>query len=291
MAFGRAVRVRIGTITVDSTDSLESLRVAFSVKRDKSRDPDSAELVLFNLSEATRSSLDGHERLLCRIEAGYRDEGVKQIFFGYMHDVVHSKDGTEWVTQISIVDDAKKKRSKVTRVHHSFAKNSSIAQALKTLVKATGIPEGNLAQFAAVARLRGSPLLPRAWNAHGQALEELNGFCRSMGWEFSIKEGAFQFIEIGAALLGTGPLIYKESGMIGAPSVDSEGNVTVISLMLPDIRPGQAFRVESDINGSGTYFATAVEHLGDTHGKDWYAKIEGQPLKPGFKPPSELVVN
>jgi hypothetical protein len=291
MAFGRAVRVRIGSIEVDSTDSLESLRVAFNVKRDKSRDPDSAELVLYNLSANTRSSLDGKERLLARIEAGYRDEGVKQIFFGYLHDVVHEKDDTEWVTRISIADDGKDKRSKVVRVNRSFAKNTSVGQVLKTLVKATGIPEGNLAQFAAVARLRGSPLLPRAWNAAGQALEELNGFCRSMGWEFSIKEGAFQFLEIGAPLLGTGPLIYKASGMIGSPSVDADGNISVVSLMLPDIRPGQAFVVQSDVNGSGQYFATAVEHMGDTHGKDWYAKIEGQPLKPGFKPPSEIVIN
>lgn len=291
MALGRAVQIQLGSISIDTTDADETLRCAFNVKRDKSRDPDAAEIVIYNLSSATRSQLDGNERIVCSVSAGYRDDDVSQIFFGYLHHVQHAKESVDWVTRVSLADDGEKDRAKLKRIRKTFPKNQAIAQVLKTMVKATGIPEGNMGLFASRARMRGLPLLPRAWHANGEAVGELAVFARSMGWEFSIKEGAFQFLEIGTALLGTGPLISKATGMIGAPTLDADGNVQVKSLLLPDVRPGQAFVVQSEINGSGQYIATAVEHSGDTHGQDWYVTIDGQPLKPGFKPPAGLVIN
>lgn len=274
MSYGRICTLRIGEYEIRHRSSLD-LRIAFSVDRDKTRDPNAAMVSVWNLSPETRGRLEDTPRLFCELSAGYQDEGEHRIFSGVLLGADSSRDGAGWVTTMELGDDGETPSALAT-IARTFPEGMQIATVLSELVKACGIKTTGLSSASSYARLAGSATLPRPWTASGQALGALHAFCRSLGFQYSIQNQAVVFLGLGRGTSGSGPLIRSEN-IEGPVTIDAEGTVAFSCKMIPDLVPGSPLRLDAD-RVQGDYAAIVTQHTGDTHGAQWSVLVEADPL-------------
>ncbi len=295
--FGRSVVAEFADVKIESTSSL---RVTFSIERDKLPWPNNAELAVYNLSPVTRSMLTSSGKVTARIQAGYQGD-VNQIFFGVLDIVEHVWEGPNVVTRMSCSDAGEK--IKQARVSTTFKKGTTFRDVIKALLKQLGLGEGNLSSFASHPDLLRK--LPFATTLHGSVVEELTYFLRAANLEFSIQDQKLVFLKIGEGAPNlTAPLLSPKTGLIGSPrlvrekatdltrkkktaanpimtsSGDEVDMITTVEgecLLNPKLVPGVTFRVESD-NVNGDYLAVATRTTGDTHGNDWQTQFKGMPI-------------
>lgn len=109
----------------------------------------------------------------------------------------------------------------------------------------------------------------------GSAFREMNFICSSLGLSWSIQDGKLQIIQLGKALDGKAILLSASTGMIGSPTVDTDGVLTVTMLLAPDVFPGRKLVLDSQ-RLKGQYRIEVCEYQGDTYEKDWYIKLTGK---------------
>lgn len=299
----RAFSVEFGDVKIARLGGEpETLRVAFSVERDKLPWPNNVELNVYNLSEKTRARLTEAGPVTARVSAGYKTE-PKQLFFGVLDIVEHLKDGTEWVTHMSATDCGEK--IKQARVTASFNKGVLVVDVIRAILATLGLGNGNLDAFSSDPDLRRP--LPHGGALHGNAVEELAYFLRSANLEFSIQSGKVQFLKIGGGTPNTkGPLLSPTTGLVGSAHlvrekatdltrpktkqtaknsvegalgehVDLITTIEGTCLLNGAMAPGVPFEIKSaTVNAQA--MACAVKHSGDTRGNDWYTDFKAIPL-------------
>lgn len=303
--FRRAFVAEFGDVKIAALAGERTLRVRFSVERDKLPWPNNAELAVYNLSENTRAKLTQGGSVVGRIQAGYEGD-VKQIFFGLLDIIEHEKEGPTWITRMSASDCGEK--IKQAKVNTTFAKGTTVSAVIRTILKPLGLGEGNLSSFAGDPEL--TRTLPHGGALVGNAVEELAYFLRAANLEFSIQDGKLQFTKIGRGIPNTtGPLIAPTTGMVGSaklvretvteltrkkrnPKSAFQGNtietafgetvdlITTVEckcLLNPELVPGVPFKVQSATT-HGEFVACATRHTGDTDDLDWYTEAKGIPL-------------
>lgn len=275
----RAVRVTVDTIQINAVSSTGAqepgaLSVKFSVKRDIKAKPNTVDLQIRNLNADHRLALQQMGAATVQIDAGYVG-ATSTIFLGDLRTTYSAKEGADWVTSLSAGDG--EKAHSTARVAKAFRKNTDVGTVLKALVTALGVSKGNTDQ--AISQLRGggfAGLFSMGTVLCGSASREMTRLVASVGYTWSIQNGALQLLPIGQALAGTAILISETSGMIGSPSVDKDGTVSVRTLMVPDLFPGRKIVVNAH-EISGQFVAQETSHSGDTQGNDWYIDTKGKP--------------
>ena len=273
----RSIRLNIGGKVVESIGgSGHSLRVAFDIGRDKKPDPNTAEIAVYGLSESSRSRItENTAGNTVSLEVGYQDD-LQQIFFGVLRRAETVRNGPDVITRVFSGDGEDQIVS--SRINKSFAKGTPVGSVLQELTKAMGFGPGNSALFSFGASLDGvGRTLKHGVALNGPAAEELNLFCKSLGLEYSIQNGAVQILSEGGALASAGPFISPKTGLIGSPEIDSDGNVLGTALILPNLLPGVPFALQSE-KVSGKFVAEVTKHYGDTHDQAWYVDFKGKPL-------------
>jgi len=276
--FGRVFVVELGDLKLElrPPPADAALRVAFSVERDKSEIPNNVELAIWNLSPAHRAEIAQHKQLSCRIQAGYGSE-PSQIFTGIVTKVesTFDKSAGDWVLRVSAGDGQGEYAT--TKVSLSFAKGTSVHTVLKALVKATGLSPGNISQLTDVAFTSGATELEGPYVAHGSAMFELQVFADSLWIDWSFQDGQFVGADKGKPYSAQGPLLSAATGLIEA-RLDEHGNVEGSALLLADLIPGAAFRVEA-AECTGDFVCVATTHAGDNFDEsNWTVKFHGIPL-------------
>ena len=71
--FGRRATLELGDIKIEQQPFIRGLHFSFSIQRDKTEMPNSAEVKVWGLSKETRQRLEAQAELTCRISAGYGD--------------------------------------------------------------------------------------------------------------------------------------------------------------------------------------------------------------------------
>lgn len=286
MSYGRRLNIKVGDVEIVNEDSRD-LRVAFDVSRDKSRDPNAAVFTIWGLADSTRQKFEEVGRAFAECEAGYADESVHNIFSGVLLDVRTDKDsdGGRFV-ELSLGDDADEK-TVIRRIHRNFGANTPVSTVLRELVRATGLEADGLSRVAGTARIDGKITLDIPWLATGQALSELHHFTRSAGIRWSIQDQKISFFGVTPPDFKQGPL-FTDENMFPGVQVDAEGNISLASTLVPELRPGKAFRVESE-KATGNFVATQTQHVGDTRGTDWSIAVVGEPFDTSVR--KGLVVN
>jgi hypothetical protein len=283
--FGRAFRLIVGTTEIDArADANAGLRIAFAVSRDEKRTPNNCEVRIWNLSRDKRAALAKLDAVPVSLEAGYVDD-VGQIFLGDLRSVSSRKEPSgDIVTTVSGGDGETKLRT--ARINRTFAAGTPVATVLKELASALGLGSGN--STAAAAKL-GASRLSKARTISGLVYDELEAFCRTQGFRWSVQDAALQIREDGLPVLPTtGHLLRADSGLIGTPEVERNAKLqkngkavgTVVSgtcLLRPDLIPGVAFRVESPGAFEGNLVCTQSEAVGDSWSQDWYTHWSGRP--------------
>ncbi len=265
----RSYRLRIDTLAITSLD------ITFDVSRSLGATPNTCEITVFNLSEDQRKQIDNH-LVNITLEAGYNGENTL-IFSGDLRQAISTRNGPDIVTTLSSGDGEKKHRTK--RVAKSFGPKTSIDVVIKECAKAMGVGVGNLSSLKSTEFPKAGATFPCGTVLDGNVAEELRQILRSIGWEYSVQNNALQLLPRRQALLGRALLIRDEpnTGLLGTPNVGSDGNVTLNTLLLPDIFPGRRITIETkDIKG--TFRVKKADYKGDVAGDDWGIEIVAEPL-------------
>jgi hypothetical protein len=112
-------------------------------------------------------------------------------------------------------------------------------------------------------------LFPHGTVISGSAAQELTDFCKSAQLEWSIVDGALQILNLGKALSTKAIKLSEDTGMIGSPTVDADGLLTIKMLIIPDVRPGTLLVVDAE-RIKGNYRVEKATWEGDTSGGPWY---------------------
>lgn len=297
--FGRRVVLTVAVPTGQSLNDysadvieLSDLDFEFSVKKSLGKEPNTAEISVYNLSEQSRAALQSRS-LRVTLQAGYQDT-VATIFVGDSRDIDSTLDGSDWVTTIQLGDGERGYRW--GHVNESFREGVSVIDVVRKLADRMQLDSTAVSDLAA---LRGKQYVS-GYTAYGRSARELDRILKGYGLEWSIQDGKLQILQPDTATTETLVELSRTSGMLGAPTLNTpEGASRVLnpftasvetrrgkgkptlkvkSLLQPEIRPGRRITVDSVTGIKGTFRVTAIEHRGQTWGGPWETQIEASPV-------------
>lgn len=292
---GYALKDRVWSVTVGALVDgakrglkVDGHRVSFRVEKTLKAVPNVCECSIYNLSPKQRAQIEelqpkaGDVRgIPLLIEAGYKEGGLSQIWLGDLRTAFSEREGgpnsATWVTKIESGGHGTAKKSPIAV---AYGPGTQPDVALRAIVRALGIDEGNVA--AAAIKLRqagGAALFPQRVVLSGSALRQLDLFCQSAGLEFSIQDQAVQILDRDGLLskqsirLASAQDGKPGTGLIDSPTVDPLGIMTCKMLMQP-IKCGALLLIDAK-NAKGNYRVRKLVWEGDSHGQPWYVTAEG----------------
>lgn len=273
----RYARIVIDTIEIEHGFE-RALDVAFSIERSLKPEPNTAEIQVWNLNANHRSQLEetkgeAGQRVPVSVEAGY-EGGFATLFVGTMRTVFTAREGPDLVTTFQTGDGEKEYQR--SRINLSIAPATPNASIMQQITKALGIGEGNIA--TATPFLLSAPLLlPQGGVLSGSASQIMTRVAQSLGFEWSIQEGALQLLQARSPVAAAAVLLTPATGLVGSPSMDNEGILTAQALLIPDLFPGRLLVLESE-RLSGSYRIEKCVYSGNTAGPDWYVDLEAKKI-------------
>lgn len=263
---------RSWNITVGDTE-LNDFAIDFSVRKSLKPEPNTAELRIYNLSEATRRKLTQPKKTKIRIEAGYGDN-LSMLYLGDVRALAPGEvQGSNVVTELTSADSEKVIGGARLRV--PIGAKMPVDDALRTIIAALGVKDGNTATVANALRVKGKTIFARGTVLNGNTARILTDFCRAAGLEWSVQDGAIQLLDLGGHLETNPFVLSADSGLIGSPKLSTEGFVTAECLLIPGLRPGVRVVIES-LAVKGVFRITQAEYSGQTYGSDWKIKLLGE---------------
>lgn len=263
---------RVASETVDGQPN-RLLKCTFKIERDLGTSPNTAEIAVWNLAEATRAKVSD-DSLETTLEAGYSGN-TSVIFRGKLEAGVSVRDGVDWVTTFQSTDGGKELRQ--ARVNVSF-KKVSIRGAFERVAESLGLGLGNAIEKIQEGNIRGA--LDEFANGlvlSGPARKEVERLATTLGYSWSVQNGQLQLLGPTDAIEpGDAIVLNKDTGMIGSPESGDKGIVEVRSLLIPQLEPGRVVVLESAAL-DGAYRVEKTTYQGDTRGNDWYADLELKP--------------
>lgn len=282
--WGRVWSLQVGTMLLegraplDRSADLHSLAVEFSVKKSLRREPNEAEITIWNLGREHRAAIAAMEADAAVIlKAGYQETSLEQIFSGDLRASPAEWDGPQVKVTLEGSDGGTAYRN--TRVQRSFAPGTPVGTVLAAAVEALGVGEGNLPQLRSQLRLTATgETYPGGTTLSGPARDEVNRIVRGCGGTWSIQNGVFQ-LRLSGPARRTALRVTPQTGLIGSPTQATDRGVTTVTakvLMLPGMYPGRIVQLESrEIEGN--YEINRVEYKGETRGTEWGATLELRP--------------
>lgn len=251
---------------------IKGLRIQFKIEKTLKPDPNTAEITIYNLTDAHRDAMTAKKAPLVRLAVGYKDK-LTQIFYGTLIHVQHEVDGADIKTVLSTGDGIEEYRKR--RIFASFGPKTSTAIVFQALLKNLGLKKGNSDKFITTLKkgIKAEIYLQGTAMA-GSAAQELTHLTRSAELEWSIQDGAIQILDKNKALDAFAIKLSPTTGLVGSPSVSNKGVCSGKCLMVPDMYPGRQIEVDSRFV-KGRYRLDKVSYSGDTHGQDWYCEFEG----------------
>lgn len=287
--YDRRVQLVVGKVPAKATDPFvealrfSDLRVTFKVDKDDGKEPNTADISVFNLSEQSRSAIEGKFTPVVLL-GGYAT-GLSTLFSGTARVIDSEKVGTEWRTRIRCGDG---ERAIVFATVNESAKAGALVKDMVVRVakKLVSDPSNLIGSLQNELRSFAS-----GYAAAGNAANELTRLCDKIDLDWSIQDGRLEVLKKGTGYTADiGPLYTPDSGLVGTPvlgSPDVKGGPQtwkVKVLLDPRVRPGQRFYVERTVSKDGRpakrelFRAKKVSHTGDTHGGDWFTEIEAHQL-------------
>lgn len=272
--FPRRCRVVVGTteIVAIDKDPAESLTVRFQVEKSLTK-PNKAEVHIYNMLPDRMAEIAKTDAVPVQIDAGY-ERGSSTIFLGTLRSAQRSIEGADRILSLSSGDG--ELAYKASRVTTSVKKGTPSDVAIRELVRAIGILEGNVND--AITKIKASPLhavFTSGTVIQGNAARELSRLSRSAGLTWSVQDGKLQFLSLREALKGEAILLTSETGLIDEPSVDNKKVLKARMLMAPDVFPGRLVVVKAKYL-TGQWRIERTVHSGDTSGNDWFIDVEGK---------------
>jgi len=271
--FDRETEVVVGDLDVSR------LHCEFSIVKDMERDPNQSAVTIYNLTESNRARLaqydadKGPDRVIpVRVSAGYRSEGgASDIFLGNMRRTISQKTGPTWVTQVLSGDGETKLR--IARINRKFALGSTPYDVVSGLLVALGLGRGNLDDVRSKLSNGGE----ESFTLKGPVGYHLDNWTKPFGITWSIQGNRphFELTRQEGAPVQVVRLT-PETGLIGSPSIESNGDVNCTAQIRPGLDIGEVFSLESD-TVSGSFRIRRIAFMGSTRGGRYECKITGNP--------------
>jgi hypothetical protein len=265
--FERSWAIRVGPIDVSDLDC------TFTVFKSRKREPNRATIAIYGLSTDTRQRIEGRTPPRVELRAGYgEDPPVLFVGDATRAGVVTEADGVDVVTKVEAKDQGDAyQRARLVR---SFAAGATVDEVLRAAVRALGIGDGNLADFArGLALTNGATSFAEGYAAAGPARDVVDAIVRGAGLRWSIQNGVLAIRQRGQPIQNRATLLSPDTGLVGAPTADPKGVVTAVCLIQPGLDPGRRVVLESR-QFQGGYAIRSVEYSGSTFGAEWYATLE-----------------
>lgn len=270
--YRRRWRVRLGDLVFSSPEAGEGLGISFEVEK-QLWGANKGKVTVYNLNRTHRASLAGlyraRRRIRVELSAGYGTDEPPLIFVGDLRGFDDSPSGVDTTATVEGVDGGQKIAA--SRISQTFPEGSSVAYVAQTIARAMLLGDGNIRDLNG-ATLGGNATLPRPIVCHGLASAELTAFLRSLGFSWSIQNGAIQVLRGSAPLRRSAIRLNPSTGLIEASYTDRR-TIRVLSFLIPEIAPGVPVIVESQ-RVNGDFRAHAVKFSGDSRAGDWIADIQ-----------------
>lgn len=274
---------------------LSALHFAFTVSQSDINTPNRAEIRVYNVSDATaKRARDLEEGGTVVLSAGY-DGNFGTIFQGTIIQVLVGKESPT-DSFIDIVAGDGDLGYCMAVVHKAMAAGATVRDRIGAALEALaeyGIKRGQIEQD-----LPEQPL-PRGTVLHGMAREVLDDAVASSDATWWIQNGELHVVKGRAYLPGEAVVLTSKTGLVGLP-VQSIDGISMRCLLNPLIQPGRVIQIDNRsiqqmkfmpdmqssvqfgfvprLDADGFYRAIVVNHLGDSHGQDWYTEIVGVAL-------------
>ena len=265
--FGRQVSLAFGTAGFEGREFTD-LRVRFRIDQKSTSDPHKGIIEVWGLSKESSAILQDPS-VYVRLSAGY--ETPRQIFEGepIRNGVRVQRIATERQVKIEAMDGGRTYQD--ARVEETISAGTTFREALDRVMGSFDLPIGK------VEVPDNQIMYTSGTNLSGPSRSLMDSLAESVGASWFINDGVINFVGQGKPIVLTGPLFSVANGnLIGSPTLKDEGVIELVTMLDPDMRPGTAFRVESEYT-TGDYTAQSVTFVGDSHGfeNQFYCRIIG----------------
>lgn len=265
--YGRYVDLTVAPIGGAPGVRVRDLRVAFEAKKTSTSAANEGTVEVYNLSPQSRTAIDRKGQGVV-LKAGYQDVNGT-LLAGDLRRVEHRREGVDVISRMEVRDGGAGLYG--SRFSGSYKAGTSRLAVIRDLVGAlSGVDLG----LVSATGLRGTT--DHRLALHGLARVCLDKVCRAWGVEFSVQDGAAQFLDP-TGTRGGGTLAIKltpQTGLIGSPAKTQSG-VRGTCLLRADMLPGSYLVLDSTELCNGSYRVQSLSHAGDTRGAgQWLTTFE-----------------
>ncbi len=271
--FGRVAVLQVGTVRI------RDLRMAFRIDKRLTKEPNTLDLQVFNLSETTRRALQ-QKSVPVKLIAGYKDT-VETLFEGDSTIINHTREGPDWITRVQSGDGIDLCRS--SRCSESFAKGTTVADAALRLARRTGLKLGNFEEGLRLAPPDAPSQYTKGVAFCGPTYDILEKVCGTLRLGLSVQDGALQVHQLDGTPVGAEIVrLAPDTGLVGSPEMCEEKAasgvgkrhfVKVRALIQQRLLPGRRVQLDS-VAIKGIFRVEKATFIGDTHDTPWYADLE-----------------
>jgi len=254
---------------------ISDLRVTFRVEKSLQKEPNTAEVEIFNLNANSRA-LTQSKPIAFRLEAGY-DGDAQLLFVGDVNWSNSRCQGADWVTKLQCGDGSR--AYNYATINKSYRAGTSSLEVMRDVAGSMGLKIPSNASEAVELTKQ----FVSGKTAFGSSSLEFDRLAKSAGHSWSVQNGKLQMLKGDNVVSRQQFTISEDTGMIGSPEYGAPKSakeppvLTVRMLLHPGIVPGSRARIQSrDVNGD--FRIEKVSHSGDTHGQEWTTTIEAKHL-------------
>lgn len=259
-------------------------QIQFNVDMDSSSKVNSGRVTLFNVDEEVVNfvTTNHNNNLVCILEAGDNEQGLKEIFKGTITAAQKVDDTQDTLLKINLGDSVvSAKNAKTIR---TYPRGTAYETILKDLNRDMKLP------LSMLAGVEGRLLNPVTFA--GSSHQIMQNLSDKLGLSYSIQNGATTIIPYKSYKKKEVSVITPTSGLIGKikKSVDdsksgdntsneNSNNVQFMCLLDGALKPTETVFVD-DGDITGAFKITSIKFSGDFEGNDWTcavkaARVEG----------------
>lgn len=278
---------KLGTTEKSSSNLylLQDHQITFNIKKDNNKDPNQAEIVVYNLSDDTVNYINRGIRnnLAVALAVGYEGEELVMIFKGTIQWVSDTFDSVDRKTTLHCLDGGINIAE--ARTSRSYPKGTKIKRVVTDLVKDLGTTEGNI-------HVDNDQTLSSATAMCGNTSHYLEHICKSIDHNVSIQDGSVYVTPRSQMSSARSAYISPETGLIGSPEPfhnDIKPTKKVTKSSKKAKKPTDGVKFKCQMNGAilpektiwlksrdydGPFKVVSVSHNGDKEGKEWVTEVE-----------------
>lgn len=268
-----------------------SLKINFQIEKDTTKESNKAKLEIYNLSDATRKSVETADNEV-EIYAGYERTGGAILCFkgtvtyGYTRDA-----GVDCITTLDLADGTVALRDSYCSL--SYAPGTASKTIIQRIANEMGVP---VVYGDDVEELES---YENGYSFIGQAKDALTEICDAQGLSWNIQNNILNVILAGGTSTNRGLVFSPQSGLVGVPEriVQAEyksnkanpkktqkqkakkekprkkAGWRITTLLSPSVNPADMVKVESKWI-TGWFRVEKATHQGDYNGHNWQTTLE-----------------